>query len=124
MQYEVGQLIIGTVTNVKPYAVFMQFEDGIEGLLHISEISDSYIRDIEKYASKGDQIKVQVVSIDGSNGFLRVSLKKVPHEDAYSTHVNNGRVSLKSDEADFKPLADHLDEWIKTTLKKAKEEEE
>lgn len=123
MQYEVGQLIIGTVTNVKPYAVFMQFDDGVEGLLHISEISDSYIRDIEKYASKGDKIKVAVVSIDGSNGFLRVSLKKVPPEDSYSTHVNNGRQSIKTDETDFKPLADHLDEWIKTTLEKAKEED-
>ena len=124
MQYEVGQLIIGTVTKIKPYAIFMQFDGGVEGLLHISEISDAYIRDIEKYATKGDQIKVMIVSIDNANGFLRVSLKKVPQEDAYSTHVNAGRVSLKSNEDDFKPLADHLDEWIKTTLEKAKEEEE
>ena len=123
MQYEVGQLIIGTVTKIKPYAIFMQFDGGVEGLLHISEISDAYIRDIEKYATKGDQIKVMIVSIDNGNGFLRVSLKKVPQEDAYSTHVNTGRVSLKSNEDDFKPLADHLDEWIKTTLEKAKEEE-
>lgn len=124
MQYEIGQLIIGTVTKVKPFAIFMQFEDGAEGLLHISEISDAYIRDIEKYASKGDQIKVMVVSIDSSNGFLRVSLKKVPPEDAYSTHTNNGRMSLKCSEADFKPLADHLNEWIEITLAKAKKEED
>lgn len=123
MQYEVGQLVIGTVINVKPYAVFMQFEDGVEGLLHISEISDAYIRDIDKYASKGDKIKVMIVSIDGSNGFLRVSLKKVPQEDAYSTHVNKGRQMVKADESDFKPLADHLDEWIKETLQKAKKED-
>lgn len=123
MQYEVGQLIIGTVTKVKPFAIFMQFEDGTEGLLHISEISDAYIRDIEKYANKGDKIKVMVVSIDGSNGFLRVSLKRVPAEDAYSTHSNGNRQSLKCSEDDFKPLADHLDEWIEITLAKAKEEE-
>lgn len=124
MQYEVGQLIIGTVTKIKPYAIFMQFDGGVEGLLHISEISDAYIRDIEKYASKGDQIKVMVVSVDSANGFLRVSLKKVPEEEAFTTHVNTGRQSLKSNEDDFKPLADHLEGWIKTTLEKAKEEEE
>ena len=122
MQYEIGQLIIGTVTKVKPFAVFMQFEDGTEGLLHISEISDAYIRDIEKYASIGDKLKVMVVSIDSSNGFLRLSLKKVPEEEAYSTHVNNGRVNMKSNKDDFKPLADHLNEWIDIALANAKKE--
>ena len=123
MQYEVGQLIIGTVTKIKPYAIFMTFDEGAEGLLHISEISDAYIRDIEKYASKGDRIKVMVVAIDNTNGFLRVSLKKVPQEEAFTTHVNVGRQSLKSNEDDFKPLAEHLNEWIQITLEKAKEEE-
>jgi len=76
--YQVGDLIIGTVTNVKPYALFLKFENGNNGLLHISEISDDYIRDIEKFGSVGDQIKVYVLSVDETNGFLRVSYKKVP----------------------------------------------
>ncbi|MBO7385584.1 MAG: S1 RNA-binding domain-containing protein, partial [Clostridia bacterium] len=36
----------------------------VSGLLHISEISDSFIRDIEKFGTKGDQLKVMIVSID------------------------------------------------------------
>ena len=58
MNYQVGQLIIGKVYNVKPYALFMSFGDGVTGLLHISEISDSFVRDIEKYGSVGDEIKL------------------------------------------------------------------
>lgn len=123
MHFEIGQLIIGKVTKVKPFALFMEFEGGVEGLLHISEISDSYIRDIEKYGSRGDEIKVKVVAIDETNGFLRVSLKKVPTDEAYSTHNNNIRKLPDCDKNDFQPLADHLEKWINITLEKAKKEE-
>ncbi|MCR5505581.1 MAG: S1 RNA-binding domain-containing protein [Bacilli bacterium] len=122
MPYQVGQLIIGKVIKVKPFALFMQFEDGAEGLLHISEISDSYVRDIEKYGSKGDELKVKVVSIDESNGYLRLSLKRVPPEEAYSTHNNNVRRAPECNEGDFNPLKEKLDDWIKETLIEAKKE--
>lgn len=121
MKYEVGQIILGTIVNVKPYALFMEFEDGVTGLLHISEISDSFIRDIEKYGTKGDQMKVIIVSIDENNGFLRVSYKKVPKEESFSSHNNSVRKAPEMNDEDFKPLAEKLPEWISTTLAEAKE---
>ena len=124
MKYEVGQLIIGTVTKVKPFALFMEFEGGAEGLLHISEISDSYIRDIERFGRVGDQMRVKVVSIDESNGFLRVSLKQGPHEDAFSTHDNSVKNIPLAGENDFKPLANRLNKWIEQTLQEAEKEKE
>ncbi len=120
MKYEVGQDIIGTVINVKPYALFMEFEDGVTGLLHISEISDSFIRDIEKFGTIGDKLKVRVVSIDENNGFLRVSYKQIPKEESYSTHTNEVRKALEASEEEFQPLAEKLPEWIEKTLKEAK----
>ena len=122
MKYEVGQIVLGTVTNVKPYALFLEFEDGTTGLLHISEISDSFIRDIERYGSKGDKMKVMIVSIDENNGFLRVSYKKVPPEEAYSSHTNSARKAPDTNDEDFAPLAEKLPEWIKDTLEKAKKD--
>ena len=123
MKYKVGQVVLGTVINVKPYALFMEFEDGVTGLLHISEISDSFIRDIEKFGTKGDQMKVVIVSIDENNGFLRVSYKKVPKEEAFNSHTNNVRKIPEATDEDFKPLAEKLPEWIEQTLKEAKENE-
>lgn len=123
MKHEVGEYLIGTVYNVKPYALFLRFEDGSEGLLHISEICDSYIRDIEKYGVVGDQLKVVVISIDPSNGFLRVSYKRVPKEESFTTHSNAIRKAPESNKSDFAPLEEKLPEWIEVTLKKAKEEE-
>ena len=122
MKYEIGQIILGKVTNVKPYALFLEFEDGTTGLLHISEISDSFIRDIEKYGSKGDEMKVMVVSIDENNGFLRVSYKRVPSEEAFSTHDNSVRNAPVTTSEDFKPLEEKLPEWIANTLAEAKGE--
>ena len=103
MKYQVGQLIVGKVYNVKPYALFMSFDDGVTGLLHISEISDSFIR---------DEIKVKILSIDKDNGFLRVSYKQVPPEEMYSSHTNQRKVPTTSED-EFLPLKEKLDSWIK-----------
>ena len=120
--YQIGELIIGKVTGVKPYALFLTFEDGTQGLLHISEISDEFIRDIEKYGTFGDEIRVKVLSIDKNNNFLRVSFKQVNPEQRYSTHDNSKKSGpLIISEDDFAPLKEKLPVWIADTLKKAKE---
>ena len=120
MSYNVGDLVIGRVTNVKPYAAFLEFDDGSQGLLHISEISDSYIRDIEKFGTVGDQLKVKILSIDNHNGFMRVSLKQVPESEKYSTHSNEKRHIPDVGKDSFKDLEEHLDGWIQETLEKAR----
>ena len=122
MNYQVGQLIIGKVYNVKPYALFMSFDDGVTGLLHISEISDSFVRDIEKFGAIGDEIKVKILTIDKENGFLRVSYKQVPPEEAYSSHINQRRLPTMSED-EFLPLKEKLDGWINDAYQKIDKEE-
>lgn len=120
MGYEVGELVLGTVNQIRPYALFLDFEDGSRGLLHISEISDDYVRDIELFGSIGDVIKVKIIEIDPYNGFLRVSYKQVPVEERYSTHDNSKKKVPQFDEADFSSLEKMLPIWIEETLKKAR----
>ena len=122
MNYQVGQVVIGKVYNVKPYALFMSFEDGVTGLLHISEISDSFVRDIEKFGSIGDEIKVKILTIDKENGFLRVSYKQVPSEEAYSSHINQRRLPTVSEE-EFLPLKEKLEGWINEAYQKIDKED-
>ncbi len=123
MGYEIGQLIVGKVTKVKPYALFLEFEDGTSGLLHISEISNSFVKDIERFGTIGDELKVMVMAIDNTNGFMRVSYKRVPEEETFSTHNNNVRNMLTTESNDFEVLKKRLPKWIKDTLKEAEEEE-
>lgn len=119
MEIQVNDIIIGKVESVKPYALFLAFEGGQKGLLHISELSDEYIRDIEKFGTIGDELKVKVLSIDQSNNFLRVSFKKVPVEERFSSHED--KVNLTRIEGDFSPLAEKLPTWISEALKKKEE---
>ena len=123
MDYKVGDILIGKVNQVRPYALFLTFEDGRNGLLHISELSDNYIRDIEKYGSVGDEIKVKILSIDKDNGFLRVSYKAIPDEEKYTSHNDSVHHFAQFDQADFHDLEEKLPEWIEETLSKMKEEE-
>ena len=120
--YQINDLIIGKVIKIRPYAIFLQFEDGSQGLLHISELSDAFVKDIEKFGSVGDSLKVLVLAVDENNGFLRVSLKKVPKEEMFSSHVNSKTQSIAVEESSFQPLKDKLPEWIEETVKKAKGE--
>ena len=121
MHFEIGQLVIGKVKSVKPYALFLEFENKANGLLHISEISDAFIRDIEKYGSVGDEIKVKIIDIDKSNGFLRVSLKQVPPEEAYTTHQDEKVIPVATEE-EFAALKEKMPVWIKETLEKIGDE--
>ena len=123
MGFKVGDIIIGKVNQVRPYALFLTFENGQNGLLHISELSDNYIRDIEKYGSIGDEIKVKVLSIDEFNGFMRVSYKAIPDNEKYNSHDENNHHFAQFDEADFHDLEEKLPIWIEETLQKIKEEE-
>ena len=107
---------------MKPYALFMSFEDGVTGLLHISEISDSFVRDIEKYGSIGDEIKVKILAIDKENGFLRVSYKQVPAEEAFSSHTNQRKLPTVTED-EFLPLKEKLDGWINDAYNKIEKED-
>lgn len=117
MEFEIGQIVIGKVKNVKPYALFLEFGFKVNGLLHISEISDSFIRDIEKYGSVGDELKVKIIDIDKSNGFMRVSLKQVPPEEAYSTHQDEKVIPVAT-KKEFAQLKEKMPMWIEETLNK------
>lgn len=120
MDLKEGNLIIGKVNKVRPYGLFISFDDGVNGLLHISEISDKYIRDIEKFATVGDEIKVKILDIDLNNNFLRVSYKQVRDEDKYCSHDSNQKRIPKGNVGDFTQLQEKLPEWIQETLMKAR----
>jgi len=58
---EVGSIIAGTVINVKPYGIFVSVGDNQKGLVHISQVSDNYIKDINQLIKSGDEVNVKVL---------------------------------------------------------------
>ncbi|NJL97997.1 MAG: S1 RNA-binding domain-containing protein [Synechococcaceae cyanobacterium SM2_3_2] len=81
-QFERGQVVEGKITGIKPFGVFVQIDDAT-GLLHIKQISESFIRSLEDLFQVGQSIKAVVLDIDEGRGRMALStrvLEKHPGE--------------------------------------------
>ncbi len=75
---EVGEFVLGTVKSVNPNSAFIQLENyDAEGMVHISEISKSWVRDIRRHVKKGQLVVVKVLNVNPSKGHVSLSLKRV-----------------------------------------------
>jgi len=76
-KYELGQLIEGVVTNVVDFGAFAEIEDGIEGLIHVSELADAPVSHPKEVVKKGDLLLLRIIRIDTRRKRLGLSLKRV-----------------------------------------------
>ncbi|HOM16666.1 MAG TPA: S1 RNA-binding domain-containing protein, partial [Thermoguttaceae bacterium] len=76
-KYQPGQIVTGTVTKITNFGVFVSLEDGLEGLLHISELADHKVDDPEEIVKVGDQIEVKILRVDPDDRKIGLSRKRV-----------------------------------------------
>ncbi|WP_032123601.1 S1 domain-containing RNA-binding protein [Clostridium amazonitimonense] len=69
-----GNILEGTVVNITNFGAFVEVE-GKTGLVHISEVADTFVKDIKEYLKEQDKVKVKVISID-DNGKISLSIKQ------------------------------------------------
>ena len=79
MQLEEGKIVSGKVTGVTNFGAFVELEDGVTGLVDISEISTSYVKDINDHVKVGDTVDVKILPAD-KKGKLGLSIKQVMQE--------------------------------------------
>ncbi len=77
---EVGKVYTGTIDKVAEYGAFIDVSPAISGLIHISELSDKFIKDPNKIVSEGDKVKAKLIKID-DEGRLNFSMKQVRKEE-------------------------------------------
>jgi len=75
MPIEEGAILEGTVANIAKFGAFIQLPKGKTGLVHISEIADTYIKDISNYLSERQKVMVKVLNID-KDGRINLSIKQ------------------------------------------------
>lgn len=75
MSVEVGQIIEGTVSGITNFGAFIELGEGKTGMVHISEIADAYVKDINTYLKLNDKVKVKVLSID-DRGKIGLSIRQ------------------------------------------------
>jgi len=76
-KYEPGQVVTGTVTKITNFGVFVGLENGLEGLLHISELADHKVENPEEVVKVGEQIEVKILRVDSDERKIGLSRKRV-----------------------------------------------
>jgi small subunit ribosomal protein S1 len=76
-KYSAGEIIDGQVTKLVPFGAFVRVAAGIEGLVHISEISDQHVESPESVLSVGDEVRVKVIEVDVPRRRISLSMRQV-----------------------------------------------
>lgn len=118
-QYKVGSIIKAKVTAIKHYGAFIETRDGIQGLIHISEIANSFIIDINYYLKVGQVVELKVLSVtDGKiNGTLNFDNRNIVKKtsEKYVGQLQNEHLKYG-----FKTLEENMFKWKKDALNEIK----
>ena len=112
---QTGEIVSGTITGIRDYGAFVQVEDYC-GLIHISEFSDGYVKDIKAIANVGDIVSVEILEVDEESKKLKLSYKKanvLPAKLLEYVHIYKG----------FNALELKLNEWIEEAYEKITKKE-
>ncbi|MFK9094952.1 S1 domain-containing RNA-binding protein [Bacillus salipaludis] len=99
MSIEVGSKLQGKVTGITNFGAFVELPGGSTGLVHISEVADNYVKDINDHLKVGDQVEVKVINVE-KDGKIGLSIKKAKdrpeperkqHSHSHSQRPRQGR---------------------------------
>lgn len=109
-----GDIVQGRVTAIKPYGAFVQIDDNTSGLVHISEISHRFVKDVSNHLEVGKLYNFEILSFE-EDGKVNLTMKKrKPKRKRMNIHLKDG----------FLPLRKKLNKWIDSYRKKTYNPEE
>ncbi len=112
---EVGQIFTGKVTGIQPYGAFVALNDEVQGLVHISEVTHGFVKDINDHLSVGDEVNVKVLNIDEEKNKVSLSIRATeepPKKQAKPQSPAKQSVKLEENTSGFNTLKEKLEEWI------------
>lgn len=113
-KYKIGDIVKGKIQKVVPYGAFVRIGDGLNGLIHISELSDKLVKDPEDMVKVGDDVDVKILSISSTERHLGLSLK--------AAKGRGGREEEKKEELSQEDLVTAVDSAIDEELGEKKVE--
>ena len=111
-KYEVGQAVKGVITNVTDFGAFARIEDGIEGLIHVSELSEGDFSP-QDLVREGEEVYLKILSIDADRQRMGLSLKQAPSREEVEGEEALAEIVAAADEAgEEAPIAPEAEvEW-------------
>ena len=105
-KYKTGEIVTGYVTGIENYGIFVNVDEKYNGLIHISEITSSYVRNINDYAKIGEVIRAKVIE-EEKNNQLKLSIKDIDYRI-----MRKKNVKIEETECGFSTLSLMLNKWI------------
>ena len=107
---EVGSIVEGKVVRIKPFGAIVSLGEQAQGLVHISQVANTFVQDINDHVKVGDIVKVKVLSIDPETNKIALSMKEALPKEArqpkgdrpYKGHKQENRTTNPAEEY-FKP---------------------
>ena len=81
-KYTIGRVVAGKITKIHDFGAFMQLEDGVEGLIHVSEMSTERVNNPADILSEGQEVTAEIISVDREERKIGLSLKHVADGDS------------------------------------------
>lgn len=110
-KYKVGDIVDGDVQKVVDFGAFVRIDKGLNGLVHISEMSDKLVKDPKNIVNEGDEVKVKILSISSTERHLGLSLKWREEEDSTKSKI------ASQDSSEEKVSRSELAEKVEEALK-------
>jgi len=106
MRYQPGQLVSGPVTKITHFGVFVGLEDGLEGLLHISELADHKVENPDQLVAVGDTIEVKILRVEPESRKIGLSRKRVAWAEEDEAAAQQEEEAAAAAEAPATPAVD------------------
>jgi small subunit ribosomal protein S1 len=106
--FKIGDVVKGKVSKVTSYGAFIELKEGIDGLVHISQISEDRVEKVKDFINQGDEIEARVIKIDRDERRIGLSIKAAHYDERQLAAEASAFDSLGGDE--LTSLGDILDE--------------
>ena len=112
-KYDKGKIVKGTVSGIETYGIFVALDEEYSGLIHISEISHGFVKNINDFVNLGDNIYVEILEVDDELYRLKLSIKNIN----YRKNIKTKKRKIRETSLGFKTLAYNLPIWIEKSVK-------
>mgnify|MGYP004611027115 FL=1 len=111
-KYKTGEIVTGCVTGIEKYGIFVSLDDYYNGLIHISEISDNFVRNIHDYVKIGETINAKVLEENEKEHHVKLSIKGIEYRESKIP-----KVKIIETPSGFTNLQNKLNYWINNKIK-------
>ncbi len=109
--YQKDELIKGKISGFENYGIFLTFDNDYTGLIHISELSNYFVKDVHDYGILGEEVCCRILEVDEKSKKIRCTIKDTPYGNHKDLEIDHG----------FMPLKKQLPIWMEEKLDQMRE---